>query len=783
MSYFDTRKSKSDTVNYACLPVAAILDMKNKSHGVLGEFNSGATEVLSYVLQNHHILQCSGASTATDFEDKAAFPNFWRTIPSDDKTGTAIVNYAAAMNWKKIAIIASNTVYGQSMADAAVRRAAQLNMEVLSRLGFNVGDQSLDFSVIAASNARIILFCGMYDEFSSLYRHAHEAGLVGKDYVWIGGENMRGIVDYMRNEVPDNSHLLRGFLMSAPREFSGPMGDEFLKNFTATYGSAPAQFSGFFVDCLLGLIHSYHNILQNYTINEIATQTFPALTLQTFLQKSLVGVTGDIVLDDNYERVNAYNVFNWNGDSFAPVAVSDEYSVVTHLLTKPIFFDGTTTVPVDSPILVPVFIDTRSPLTIVALLLYSIMLAVVVVSLALVIIFRHDKTLKAVSSLFCFLILLGLGLVLLGVFADAARPTVLACTSYAWLLVIGISLVLVNLLVKLWRIYWIFDNRVLHSNAMPDVVLLRTSGTLIFFPVLLLCIWSILSPRQPRRVENTSAGTYTDVCSSPNEAVQNGVTIALEIYAGLLMLCLTFLAIKTRRVWSEFNESKFIGLTVYNFLLSCGIIIATLNLSDQNPFTEFRTRTFVILLAVTVTYACCIGRHLLRVILLRKGVEVTPSKSDLKLQLRGKLSATRSEERKSLFNQLPATILQGTYPVKNYNSLASTWRKHIMTATSAPGRILTLVECSAADPTFVGISIMLDKAFCDIRIVPQDLLDIRGLENILEIKYSKQTLWVQMDSSEKAEEWATFLVAESNISSSRCLFPIQVNSGKGSGGV
>ncbi|KND00091.1 uncharacterized protein SPPG_04432 [Spizellomyces punctatus DAOM BR117] len=772
-----------------CLPAAAILDMKNKSHGVLGEFNSGATEVLSYVLQNHHILQCSGASTATTFEDKTVFPNFWRTIPSDDKTGTAIVNYAAAMNWKKIAIIASDTVYGQSMADAAVRRAAQLNVEVLSRLGFTVGGQTLDFSVITATNARIIVFCGMYDEFSSLYRHAYEAGLVGKDYVWIGGENMRSIVEYMRSQVPNNSHLLRGFVMSTPRDFSGTKGDDFLKNFTATYGSEPAQYSGFYVDCLLGLIHSYHNMLQNYTISEIAAQTFPALTLQTFLQKNLVGVTGDILLDDNYERVNAYNVFNWNGESFAPVAVSDEYSVVTHLSTKPIFFDGTTTVPRDSPLLVPVFIDMSSPLTIVAFLLYSIMLAVVVVSLALVVIFRHEKTLKAVSSLFCFFILLGLGLVLLGVFVDAARPTALACTTYAWLLIIGISMVLVNLLVKLWRIYWIFDNRVLHSNAMPDVVLLRASGTLLLFPVLLLCIWSGLSPRQSRRVENTSAGTYTDVCSSPNTAVQNGVTIALEVYAGLLMLCLTFLAIKTRQVWSEFNESKFIGLTVYNILVCCGIIIATLSLSDQNPLTEFRIRTFVILLAVTVTYACCIGRHLLRVLLLRARVELTASKSVKQLQLHGKLSVTRSDEKRSLFNHQPATILQGTYPVKNYSSLASVWRKHTMTATSAPGRILTLVDCSAADSTFVGTSIMLDKAFCDIRIVPKELLDIRGLENILEIKYCKQTLWVQMDSAEKAEEWETFLAAEANISSPRCLSPIQANSGrqlasgKGSGGV
>lgn len=134
------------------------------------------------------------------------------------------------------------------------------------------------------------------------------------------------------------------------------------------------------------------------------------------------------------------------------------------------------------------------------------------------------------------------------------------------------------------------------------------------------------------------------------------MSIALGIYLGLLLGVLTFLcklslhhqwsmthvyahiridhtlhtAIKTRNVWSRFNESKFIGIAVYNILVVTIILIAiTFGISSQSPATVFRIRAFVLLMAIVVVYGCCIGRHLWSVVL--KGRTLGKGKSSVTL--------------------------------------------------------------------------------------------------------------------------------------------------------
>lgn len=186
--------------------------LKNTTHGVLGEFNSASTEPLSYVLQRENVMQCSGASTATTFTDKKKFPNFYRTIPPDDEAGAVMINYAASMSWTRVAILAANNIYGQAVADAALVRASQLGIQIVARAGFTIGTQ--DYSVplqnIKSSNARIIVFCGAYEDMTDIFLQAAEAGLVGEEYVWIGGESTKDFPYYFGGLMPEKKYLTQG---------------------------------------------------------------------------------------------------------------------------------------------------------------------------------------------------------------------------------------------------------------------------------------------------------------------------------------------------------------------------------------------------------------------------------------------------------------------------------------------------------------------------------------------------------------------------------------------
>ncbi|KAJ3023016.1 hypothetical protein HKX48_004639, partial [Thoreauomyces humboldtii] len=409
--YFgDSLKSKPKAIE---LGSAA---MENKTHGVIGDFNSGTSEPLAYVLQEEGTLLCSGASTATEFSDKSDFPNFWRTISADDGAGSVIMDWVASMGWNKVNVLASNTAYGQGVADSAVARAASLNISVAIRQGFtsssiiDVGGP-LDYSDvlqnIMSTKVRIIVFAGAYDEMIPMYLQAHAMGLVGAGYVWITGESSKFINGYVGDNYPQYLPLLRGLIVVYPREIQGDMGAQFVANYTALYGGPPDDYSGFYFDCLWGTILAYQALLSSHTIQDIgiallvvwvdihfganapwkAMQTFALPAMEQFIPRSYTGVTGRVSLDNSSDREAPYNIFNLQNPAvhnvYTTIGYSDQdekvYSVV-----EPVFFDGTSVVPPDFPPLVTADVDPDSALVYSAFVLSGLAIIVIFVSMVIV---------------------------------------------------------------------------------------------------------------------------------------------------------------------------------------------------------------------------------------------------------------------------------------------------------------------------------------------------------------------------------------------------------------
>lgn len=226
----------------------------------------------------------------------------------------------------------------------------------------------------------------------------------------------------------------------------GSKGEQFVQTYTTRYGESPKDYSGFYYDCLYGMLLSYHKMLDTYTIDQIAARDYPPHTLDTFVTKDYQGVTGHIVFTETYERMHVYDVFNWNGatEKYQLVATSDENAQVTQSNTPAVFYDGSTTIPSDRPQLLPDFVEIGNGEAIAAIILYALTMGIVIASLGLVWVYRDTKRIKSVSALFCSFILVGLGMVLFTIIADVGRPEMWSCNAYVWWLVLGTTLILVS---------------------------------------------------------------------------------------------------------------------------------------------------------------------------------------------------------------------------------------------------------------------------------------------------------------------------------------------------
>ncbi|KAJ3174511.1 hypothetical protein HDU87_007102 [Geranomyces variabilis] len=741
--------------------------MANKTHGVIGDFNSGTSAPLSYVLQQQGTLQCSGGSTAVEFSDKGDFPNFSRTISADDGAGKVIIDWVYSMGWQQVIILASNTAYGQGVADSAVQRALEVNVSVAIRASFTsssiIGDGALDYSDvlnnIMALKVRIIIFAGAYDEMIPMYLQAYAMGLVGKDYVWITGESSKFINGYIGTNLPQYLPLIRGLVVVYPREIQGDLGAQFVANYTQLYGIPPDDYSGFYYDCLLGTLLAYDALLKNYTIDEIAMQTFPLPPMLDFIPRSYMGVTGLVALDINSDRMAPYNIFNLkdpaNDNVYTAIGYSDGNGSV-YPIGSPTFFDGTSNVPSDIPPLASADVDPHSALVIAVYAFYSVALFCMALSIVVAFVWRNHEAIKSVSAPFCILIDLGIMMVLGSVFLNVGAPTLSTCISYVWMMALGITVVLSSLAVKLYRLYRIFDNRILLNRRFPEGQLLRQALVLVSITIILLVAWTIGSPPRPKIDEYPSRGVYVTSCTiGIGSSAWSSTFIGLLICYNILGSCLlAVLAFKTRNVWSQYNESRYIAVTVYNFLLiSVALISVTIGMTNSDPTAVFRIRAFVILVTAVLSWYCTAGRHVIRLAMRIRGVRQLQKEDPLVTAALSQMYAPYSPEDGAIGSATCVNALRGRFPAKTPHTVSSTWTMHALCLGGGNPGFLHFAPVAKN----VGTCILLDSPdVCSLRIVPESELAHFDLQHILEIRWEKSLIWVQMDSGNTVARWHEF---------------------------
>ena len=250
----------------------------------------------------------------------------------------------------------------------------------------------------------------------------------------------------------------------------------------------------------------------------------------------------------------------------------------------------------------PTFLIWSDPLAVVIIILS--LLGIVATSFVIIVfvIYHNNLLIKASSRELSAVLLCGIMLCYLMPFIYIAKPSQATCAIQRFGVGFCFSLCFSALLVKTNRIHRIFNRKMLTLQAPPLVnpqSQLFFTALLVAIQVLIAVVWLIVE--QPNTTFLYDEFTTHLICSE-DPYIGLSVTLAYNL---LLLIGTTYFAFRTRKVLQNFNEAKFINLTVYTLCVLWLAFIPTYFITTALR-TTFRTGSLVIaiILSATVTLCC-----------------------------------------------------------------------------------------------------------------------------------------------------------------------------------
>ncbi|KAL5235852.1 hypothetical protein ACI65C_003262 [Semiaphis heraclei] len=196
--------------------------------------------------------------------------------------------------------------------------------------------------------------------------------------------------------------------------------------------------------------------------------------------------------------------------------------------------------------------------------------------------YGHLKVVRAASPALLRVIALGAFFIYATMIVMYPKPNVITCIARVWLREMGFSLTYGALMLKTWRISVIFRVRSAKVVKITDKDLLKRLGLMMAVVGLIMLIRTLVNPPYVI-VGKTADNLKTDLC--PTGWWDRFFSI-LEV---LFLVWGIRLCIVVRKAPSEFNESRFMSMAIYNeFILSVFLNVSMFFLqSPANPDLQY----------------------------------------------------------------------------------------------------------------------------------------------------------------------------------------------------
>jgi branched-chain amino acid transport system substrate-binding protein len=141
-------------------------------HIVLGHICSGATKAAMGIYKNSNIISMSPSATNPALTQSGDYPNFFRTIASDDAQAKLEVDFALdVLKLKKIAVLHDKGDYGKGLAEFAksfVEKSGKAEVVLYEGITPGAVDYSAIIQKIKNSEAEAVIYGGYHPEASKI---------------------------------------------------------------------------------------------------------------------------------------------------------------------------------------------------------------------------------------------------------------------------------------------------------------------------------------------------------------------------------------------------------------------------------------------------------------------------------------------------------------------------------------------------------------------------------------------------------------------------------------
>ncbi|PIO40737.1 hypothetical protein AB205_0050570, partial [Aquarana catesbeiana] len=170
----DPRKAIKSVLQILSGPGETIPNYSCRDHqklaGFIGDQSSTTTLPIAQILSVYNHVQVSYGATDNYLNDRAAFPNFYRTVQDDFMIYCYVSELMRHFGWTWVGIITSGDESGEIESSWLLRFLSRLQICVafLIRTGINVFTESRDlesaYSTLEKSSVKVIILCGTYHD-------------------------------------------------------------------------------------------------------------------------------------------------------------------------------------------------------------------------------------------------------------------------------------------------------------------------------------------------------------------------------------------------------------------------------------------------------------------------------------------------------------------------------------------------------------------------------------------------------------------------------------------
>ncbi|CAG5121836.1 unnamed protein product, partial [Candidula unifasciata] len=391
---------------------------------------------------------------------------------------------------------------------------------------------------------------------------------------------------------------------------SGLTASEYLHVYNKTRGSEFSKYHGYAYDGVWVVAKALDRLLEAASLTPDLLRG-PEVG-RVLNETNFVGVTGRVQFQ-NGDRLGSITISQMQYGRMVKVG---EYHALTHTLdlgngSLITWRDGKP--PMDRSVKIEELRHVSFPVYIAFVVLAAMGITMAVLFLAVNIRYRrHSPNMNNLIIVGC--ILCYMSIFLLGADPDHTDRLLFSywCTARSWTLALGFTLAFGAMFGKTWRVHAIFTNIKLNKKVIKDYKLMLIVLVLVLLDVLVLVTWQVVDPfdKAVKRLSpevGLSPEVYADYeiipkldyCSSRRMEIWLG---ALYAYKGLLLAFGCFLAWETRHVSiPALNDSKYIGMSVYNVVIMCVCGAAVSFIIEDRPTESFIIIGLFIIFCTTIT--------------------------------------------------------------------------------------------------------------------------------------------------------------------------------------